>query len=48
MQVEGAAILTAQPEMVATSETLEQIYLRVFRQLRPRTPLPDVQVQYRR
>ena len=29
-------------------ETLEQIYRRVFRQLRPRTPLPEVRVQFRR
>ena len=28
----------------AQLETLEQIYRRVFRQLRPRTPLPEVQV----
>ena len=48
MQVEGAAILTAQPEPAGTVETLEQIYRRVFRQLRPRTPLPEVQVQFKR
>jgi hypothetical protein len=48
MQVECAAILTAQPETAAASETLEQIYQRVFRQLRPRTPLPAIRVQFRR
>src|SRR6202051_4146969 len=48
MQVEGTAILIAQPEPAGAVETLEQIYQRVFRQLRPRTPLPEVQVQYRR
>ena len=29
-------------------ESTEQIYTRVFRQLRPRTPLPAVRVQFRR
>ncbi|MBI1786632.1 MAG: M48 family metallopeptidase [Acidobacteria bacterium] len=29
-------------------ETPEEIYLRVFRELRPRTPPPQVQVEYRR
>ena len=48
MQVEGAAILTAQPELADTTETLDQIYLRVFQQLRPRTPLPEVKVQFKR
>jgi hypothetical protein len=28
--------------------TPEQIYARVFRQLRPRTPLPEIRVQFRR
>ncbi len=48
MQVEAAAILTAQPEAAATIETLEQIYQRVFRQLRPRTPLPTIRIEFRR
>jgi len=48
MQVECAAILTAQPETAAPIETLEQIYQRVFRQLRPRTPIPVIQVEFRR
>ena len=48
MQVEGAAILTAQAENSATLETLEQIYQRVFRQLRPRTALPSIHVEFRR
>jgi len=48
MQVEGAAILTAPPEDAATIETLQEIYLRVFRQLRPRTPPPSIEVQFRR
>jgi len=48
MQVEGAAILTSQLEPADSVESLEQIYTRVFRRLRPRTPLPEVQVQFKR
>lgn len=29
-------------------ETPEQIYARVFRQVRPRTPVPDIRVEFRR
>ena len=29
-------------------ETPEEIYARVFRELRPRTPLPDLRVEFRR
>jgi hypothetical protein len=47
MQVEAAQILTAAPE-AATLETLEEIYQRVFRQLRPRTPLPAIRIEFRR
>jgi hypothetical protein len=48
MQVEGAAILTAQIEATVATETLEQIYQRVFRQFRPRTELPAIHVEFRR
>jgi hypothetical protein len=48
MQVEAAGILTAEPEAVATLETLEEIYQRVFRQLRPRTALPAIRIEFRR
>ena len=48
MQVEGASILTAPPEAAAASETLEQIYQRIFRKLRPRTAIPAIQVEFRR
>jgi hypothetical protein len=48
MQVERADILTAGPLAAATLETPEQIYSRVFRQLRPRTPLPAIRVEFRR
>ena len=37
----------ASPES-APPETLEQTYLRVFRQLKPRTPLPEISVEFRR
>src|SRR6476620_1726964 len=48
MQVEAAAILTAEPEAASSLETLEEIYQRVFRQLRPRTPLPTIRIEFRR
>jgi len=48
MQVEAAAILTAEPEAASSLETLEEIYQRVFRQLRPRTPLPAIRIEFRR
>jgi hypothetical protein len=48
MQVERADTLTAGPLAAATLETPEQIYSRVFRQLRPRTPLPTICVAFRR
>jgi len=35
-----------QVESAALSETPEQIYLRVFRQLRPRSPLPEVRIEF--
>lgn len=46
MQVE--AVLTAQPDARAAVESLEQMYQRVFRQLRPRTAIPAVWVEFRR
>lgn len=48
MQVECASLLVADAETVARSEPLEQIYQRVFRQYRPRTPIPVIQVEFRR
>jgi hypothetical protein len=48
MQVEDAEILTASTEAAASLETLEQTYTRVFRQLRPRTPLPAIRLEFRR
>ncbi len=42
MQVEDTEILTGTPE------TLEQLYARVFRRLRPRTPLPAIRLEFRR
>jgi SprT-like family len=37
-----------QVEVVETPATPEQIYARVFRQLRPRTPVPAIRVEIRR
>jgi hypothetical protein len=48
MQVEGAEILTAHSAATDSLGTLEQIYQRVFRQLRPRTALPAIHVEFRR
>jgi hypothetical protein len=48
MQVESAEPLIAGSEAAATLETLEQLYARVFRELRPRTPVPTIRLQFRR
>jgi SprT-like family protein len=53
MQVERADPLTAgfpsaPPAESTPLETLEQVYTRIFRQLRPRTPLPEVRIEFRR
>jgi len=37
-----------QVEVVETPTTPEQIYARAFRQLRPRTPMPVIRVEFRR
>ena len=37
-----------QVETALLFESVEQIYARVFRTLKPRTPLPSISVQYRR
>jgi len=46
MQVE--TVLTTQPGAPDAVESLEQIYQRVFRQLRPRTAIPAISVEFRR
>jgi len=50
MQVErGAGLLAVIEEARAEALALpEEIYARVFRRLRPRTPLPRIQVEFRR
>src|ERR1700722_7648079 len=35
-------------EIAAPAETPEAIFRRVFRTLRPRTPMPEVEIQWRR
>lgn len=46
MQVESAALEAPAP--AGPPSTPEQIYARVFRSLKPRTPLPSIVVEYRR
>lgn len=48
MQVECAELLATEADAAPLAETLQQIYQRVFRQYRPRTPIPVVQVEFRR
>jgi len=48
VQVESAQEFLPAGDAAAPPETLAQIYARVHRQLRPRTPLPEIQVQFRR
>ena len=38
MQVEAALFF----------ETTEELYARVFRHLKPRTPLPEIRIQFKR
>jgi hypothetical protein len=46
-EVDAAEILTAAAEAEPAAETLEQLYARVFRTLRPRTALPEIRIQFR-
>lgn len=48
MQVEGADLLVLQEPVEAASLTPQEIYARVFRQMRPRTPIPLIRVKFRR
>jgi hypothetical protein len=49
MQVESADVLVSQePPDEAASVTPQEIYARVFRQMRPRTPIPLITVKFRR
>lgn len=48
MQVEGADFLLPAGEAAAEPESPERIYARVFREMRPRTPLPAIRVEFRR
>ena len=47
MQVESGAILMEAPPAVP-EELARRIYTRVFHELKPRTPLPAIHVQFRR
>ena len=48
MQVEGAHVLVSQEVVETASLTPQEIYARVFRQMRPRTPIPLISVKFRR
>ena len=49
MQVENAAGLEqADGRAPDSSEALKQIYARVFRSMKPRTPLPEITVRFRK
>jgi hypothetical protein len=48
MQVESANILVSQEQVESISLTPQEIYARVFRQMRPRTPIPLISVKFRR
>ena len=47
MQVESGAILMEAPP-AEPEELARRIYTRVFHELKPRTPLPAIHVQFRR
>jgi hypothetical protein len=48
VQVERTEQLSLVDFAVETRATPEEVYARVFRQLRPRTPLPAIRVEFRR
>lgn len=41
-------MLTPESQSALLFETAEEIYARVFRELKPRTPLPRIRIEYRR
>jgi hypothetical protein len=48
MQVESADVLVSQEHVETVSLTPQEIYAKVFRQMRPRTPIPLIEVKFRR
>jgi len=49
MQVESADVLVSQESSTETASlTPQEIYARVFRQMRPRTPIPLITVKFRK
>src|SRR5260370_34297691 len=48
MRVETADGFPQAGDGAAPPESSEQIFARVFRRLRPRTPLPEIRIQFRR
>ena len=48
MHVESADVLVSEEAHESASITPQEIYAKVFRQMRPRTPIPLIRVQFRR
>jgi hypothetical protein len=48
MQVEMGEVLVSEESVESASLTPQEIYARIFRQMRPRTPIPLISVQFRR
>jgi hypothetical protein len=48
MQVESADVLVSQDPLETPSLTPQEIYAKVFRQMRPRTPIPLIRIHFRR
>ena len=48
MQVEHGALLFSEEIESTPAQTPEEIYARVFHELRPRTPVPLIHVRFRR
>jgi hypothetical protein len=46
MQVEGADVLISEESVEQASLTPEEIYAQVFREMRPRTPIPLIKVKF--
>jgi hypothetical protein len=48
MHATGTAVLAPPPSSSIASVAPNTIYARLFREMKPRTPLPEIRVQYRR
>jgi len=48
MPVESALVLVSEDPVESKSVTPQEIYAKVFHQMRPRTPIPLIRIQFRR